>query len=197
MQLHDLWDRSVGTLFRQVDRPDGTFLNRLRRCSTCAPETEPPPTRVLAVDPETNPSTAPRFPLTNPDTVSWRPLSIRGVAVAGSRPVARIRPSKTNTVSTDPPPRLVPLSTLFQLPGSMSMPRSWSNLRSKGLRAKRLSLADVMGDSMEPKYVEGDSVLVNHASAEPIEGKVFALRTLEGPLVKRLRQEEGQWWAHT
>ena len=62
---------------------------------------------------------------------------------------------------------------------------------------KRLSLVDVKGDGMETKYLDGDSVLVNHASADPIEGKVFALRTLDGPLVKRLRQAECRWWAHS
>ena len=64
-----------------------------------------------------------------------------------------------------------------------------TGLGSNGLRAKNLSLVDVMGDSMEPKLLDGDSVLVNHASREPIEGRVFAISTGDGPLVKRLRQE--------
>ena len=81
------------------------------------------------------------------------------------------------------------------LAGHVAFRKTW--LGSNGLRAKNLSLVDVMGDSMEPKLLDGDSVLVNHASRDPIEGRVFAISTGDGPLVKRLRQEGGRWWAHS
>ena len=42
---------------------------------------------------------------------------------------------------------------------------------------------------------DGDSALVDHSRCDPVEGEIFALRTLEGPLVKRLRFHDERWWA--
>ena len=68
-------------------------------------------------------------------------------------------------------------------------------MRRHGLRAERCSLVDVTGDSMEPELFDGDSALVDHSRCDPVEGAIFALRTLEGPLVKRLRFHDDRWWA--
>ena len=77
--------------------------------------------------------------------------------------------------------------------GYVAFRRDW--MRRHGLRAESCSLVDVTGDSMEPELFDGDSALVDHSRCDPVEGEVFALRTLEGPLVKRLRFHDERWWA--
>ena len=77
--------------------------------------------------------------------------------------------------------------------GHVAFRRDW--MRGHGLRAEWCSLVDVAGDSMEPELFDGDSALVDHSRCDPIEGEIFALRTLEGPLVKRLRFHDDRWWA--
>ena len=77
--------------------------------------------------------------------------------------------------------------------GDVAFRRDW--MRDHELRAERCSLVDVTGDSMEPVLFDGDSALVDHSRCDPVEGEIFALRTLEGPLVKRLRFHDERWWA--
>ena len=77
--------------------------------------------------------------------------------------------------------------------GYVAFRRDW--IRRHGLRAERCSLVDVTGDSMEPELFDGDSALVDHSRCDPVEGEIFALRTVEGPLVKRLRFHDDSWWA--
>ena len=77
--------------------------------------------------------------------------------------------------------------------GHVAFRRDW--MRGHRLRAERCSLVDVTGDSMEPELFDGDSALVDHSRCDPVEGEIFALRTLEGPLVKRLRFHDERWWA--
>ena len=80
-----------------------------------------------------------------------------------------------------------------QVAGHVAFRRDW--MRGRGLRAERCSLVDVTGDSMEPELFDGDSALVDHSRCDPVEGEILALRTLEGPLVKRLRFHDERWWA--
>ena len=68
-------------------------------------------------------------------------------------------------------------------------------LRAHHLRAANLVLLDAAGDSMAPAIRDGDSVLVDESRIEPIHGRVFAMRTVDGPLVKRLRKRRERWWA--
>ena len=77
--------------------------------------------------------------------------------------------------------------------GYVAFRRDW--MRGHGLRAESCSLVDVTGDSMEPELFDGDSALVDHSRCDPVEGEICALRTLEGPLVKRLRFHDERWWA--
>ena len=77
--------------------------------------------------------------------------------------------------------------------GYVAFRRTW--MRSRGLRAESCSLVDVTGDSMEEILFDGDSALVDHSCGDPAEGAIFALRTLDGPVVKRLRFIDGRWWA--
>ena len=77
--------------------------------------------------------------------------------------------------------------------GYVAFRRDW--MRRHGLRAESCSLVAVTGHSMEPELFDGDSALVDHSRCDPVEGEIFALRTLEGPLVKRLRFHDERWWA--
>ena len=77
--------------------------------------------------------------------------------------------------------------------GYVAFRRPW--MRRHGLRAERCSLVDVTGDSMEEALFDGDWALVDHSRCDPADGEVFALRTLDGPVVKRLRIIDGRWWA--
>ena len=78
-------------------------------------------------------------------------------------------------------------------PGEVNFRKSW--LRKHHLRAKDLFLVDVSGDSMERTIFDGDSALVDETHRSPRSGKIYALRTGDGPLVKRVRKRDHQWWA--
>ena len=79
------------------------------------------------------------------------------------------------------------------VPSEVKFLKSW--LRDHHLRAKDLFLADVLGDSMEPTICDGDSALVDESRTSPRSGRIYALRTGDGPLVKRLRKRDHRWWA--
>ena len=68
-------------------------------------------------------------------------------------------------------------------------------LQTHALAAKNLMLINVIGDSMFPTIEDGDSVLIDESRRVPRSGRVYGLRTLDGPLVKRLRKRQGRWWA--
>ena len=48
---------------------------------------------------------------------------------------------------------------------------------------------------MEEIPFDGDSPLVDHSRCDPAEGAFFAVRTVDGPEVKRLRCVDGRRWA--
>ena len=77
--------------------------------------------------------------------------------------------------------------------GEVKFRTSW--LRKRRLRAKDLFLVDVLGDSMERTIFDGDAALVDETHTSPRSGKIYALRTGDGPLVKRLRKRDHRWWA--
>ena len=77
--------------------------------------------------------------------------------------------------------------------GEVKFRTSW--LRDHRLRAKDLFLVDVSGDSMEPTICDGDAALVDETHTSPRSGKIYALRTGDGPLVKRVRKRDHRWWA--
>ena len=79
------------------------------------------------------------------------------------------------------------------VPSEVKFLKSW--LRDHRLRAKDLFLADVLGDSMETTIYDGDSALVDESRMSPRSGKIYALRTGDGPLVKRVRKRDHRWWA--
>ncbi len=77
--------------------------------------------------------------------------------------------------------------------GEVKFRTSW--LRKQRLRAKDVSLVDVSGDSMERTIFDGDAALVDETRCAPRSGWIYALRTDEGPVVKRLRKRKHRWWA--
>ena len=79
------------------------------------------------------------------------------------------------------------------LAGEVKFRRDW--LGSHRLEAKNLMLLDVIGDSMLPTIEERDSVLIDESRRKPLSGRIYGLRTTDGPLVKRLRKRGGRWWA--
>ena len=77
--------------------------------------------------------------------------------------------------------------------GEVRFRRDW--LRAQHLQAANLVLLDATGDSMAPAIRDGDAILVDESRTKPVDGRVFAVRTVDGPLVKRLRRRSGRWWA--
>ena len=67
-------------------------------------------------------------------------------------------------------------------------------VKSENLDPNRLFAVKVSGRSMEYSLCDGDLVVINTASTQPIDGRVFAIN-YEGELViKRMRREQGQWF---
>ena len=60
-------------------------------------------------------------------------------------------------------------------------------------RPERLICVRVAGDSMEPTLRTGDLAVLDRGRTEPREGSVFAVRTDDGLVVKRLRNRAGGW----
>ena len=60
-------------------------------------------------------------------------------------------------------------------------------------RPDRLICIRAAGDSMEPGLRDGDLVALDHSKTEPIDGRVFVVRTEDGLVVKRLRGRPGTW----
>ena len=65
---------------------------------------------------------------------------------------------------------------------------------TRGFNPERLLALRVIGASMEPGLFDGDTVVVNLADANPVDGEAFAVN-YEGELViKRMRRDAGEWW---
>lgn len=63
-----------------------------------------------------------------------------------------------------------------------------------GYKPGRLFAVIICGKSMEPGLSDGDTVVINTVSNQPIDGSVFAIN-YEGELVvKRLIRDDGEWW---
>ncbi len=62
--------------------------------------------------------------------------------------------------------------------------RQW--LLSKG-KVEELALIETRGDSMDPTIADGDAVLIDCSKKKVIDGNVYALRTKNAVMVKRLQ----------
>ena len=62
---------------------------------------------------------------------------------------------------------------------------------------ERLTCVRAVGDSMEPAIRDGNLVAVDSGRTDPLDGKLFAVRTGAGLVVKRLRRQPGGRWLLT
>ncbi len=69
--------------------------------------------------------------------------------------------------------------------------RDW--LRKKGLNPAKCSVIDVHGDSMEPTLHHGAMILIDHQRARRLKNRIFAVRSDDGPLIKRLMHDNHHW----
>lgn len=71
-------------------------------------------------------------------------------------------------------------------------------MRSRMLRPDKCSVWKVRGESMIPRYNDGDVVLIDKSDTSPRHGKVFALASSDGLRVKQLRKDaSGYWYMHS
>ena len=75
--------------------------------------------------------------------------------------------------------------------GSLAFRDDW--LRRHGLNPKRCRVIEVTGDSMEPTLQHRAMILVDFQRTIRRRNKIFAVRTEDGPVVKRLRRDEDGW----
>lgn len=72
------------------------------------------------------------------------------------------------------------------------IPTAW--IRAKGFKRENLISIGIHGDSMDDKLCDGDSVIINTADREPVDGAIFAINYEGEPVVKRMLRDAGQWW---
>lgn len=119
-----------------------------------------------------------------------------------------MRPSSNVKEATPPGEHRIPIRRVrFKLSAGVSgyeveyengesepiyMGKRW--FQQKHYKPEKLVALKVSGRSMEPKYNEGDLVIINTESATPKDGVPFAVN-YEGELViKRMRRDAGQWF---
>lgn len=74
----------------------------------------------------------------------------------------------------------------------LSVPKNWVD-RNRYNPFDLIALS-VKGESMEPSLYEGDTVIVNTALTEMIDGKVYAVNYEGEAVIKRLVRDRGEWW---
>lgn len=62
-----------------------------------------------------------------------------------------------------------------------------------GIHAKRSIMLDVIGDSMQPLIMNGDTILVDQSQTIPQDGKIFLVGFGDELLVKRLQRTPRGW----
>ena len=75
--------------------------------------------------------------------------------------------------------------------GSLAFRDDW--LRRHGLNTAQCRVIEVIGDSMEPTLQHRAMILVDFQRTVRRRDKIFALRTEDGPVVKRLQRDEDGW----
>ena len=76
--------------------------------------------------------------------------------------------------------------------GCLAVQRTW--LDRHRLDARQCAIVRMRGESMEPTLNDGSTVLVNRAQRRRRSGRLFAVRTDEGLVVRRLRKDLGGGW---
>lgn len=72
------------------------------------------------------------------------------------------------------------------------IPTAW--IRAKGFKRENLISIGIDGDSMDDKLCDGDSVVINTADRDPLDGVIFAINYEGEPIVKRMMRDDGRWW---
>lgn len=72
------------------------------------------------------------------------------------------------------------------------VPAEW--LRRRQLKPDRLIAIRVRGQSMEPTFYQGDTVIINQDDAQPVDGAVFVVNYEGEDVIKRLVRDAGDWW---
>ena len=75
--------------------------------------------------------------------------------------------------------------------GSLAFRNDW--LRRHGLNTAQCRVIEVIGDSMEPTLEHRAVILVDFQRTIRRRDKIFAVRTEDGPVVKRLQRTEDGW----
>lgn len=70
--------------------------------------------------------------------------------------------------------------------------RDW--LSRRGIPADKAVLIDVKGDSMEPRFKAGDTLLIDTSDTELLDGKVYVVSFQDELLVKRIQKEPAGIW---
>lgn len=70
--------------------------------------------------------------------------------------------------------------------------REWFERR--GYLPANLIATGVKGPSMEPGLYDGDTVVVNTADRNPVDGEVYAINYEGEDVIKRLVRDAGTWW---
>ncbi|MGK5024609.1 XRE family transcriptional regulator [Janthinobacterium sp. RB2R34] len=76
--------------------------------------------------------------------------------------------------------------------GSTGVPRKW--IQRKGYDPEKLISIQVQGESMEPTFYEGDTVVINLADKKLTDNGVFAINYDGEAVVKRVSRDIGEWW---
>lgn len=76
--------------------------------------------------------------------------------------------------------------------GVLAVPRAW--IEKRGYDVRQLLAIDVKGESMEPTFYAGDTVVVNTADKKPVDNGVYAINYEGESVVKRMSRDAGQWW---
>ncbi len=69
--------------------------------------------------------------------------------------------------------------------------RDW--LRKLGLNPEKCSVIDVVGNSMEPTLHERAMILIDQQRTRRQANRIFAVRSDDGLLIKRLAKADGSW----
>lgn len=72
------------------------------------------------------------------------------------------------------------------------IPTAW--ILAKGFKRENLISIGIHGESMEPTFYAGDSVILNTADKDPSDGGIFAVNYEGEPVVKRMTRDAGHWW---
>ena len=75
--------------------------------------------------------------------------------------------------------------------GSLAFRDDW--LKRHGLNTAQCRVIEVIGESMEPTLQHRAMILVDFQRTTRRRDKIFAVRTEDGPVVKRLQRDEDGW----